>query len=596
MKFLYPEFLYALALVLIPVIIHLFHFKRYKKVYFSDVSFLKAVQQQAQTKNRLKHLLLLISRILFITFLVLAFAQPYFPDENSEKQQNELHVIIIDNSLSMVAESTEGENFNRALQAAQEIISSYPENHKFIILSTDGFKPKILTKEDALDQLTSLNKEAKQKSVSENLAAFHNFIASSKYNHRYNIFYLSDFQKSTFTWPTQLTDSTRITWIPLTPLPVANLSVDSFITNTPYHAIFGKEIFTAIIGNKGNEDKENASVQTKVNQVLLAPAAVDIAAGDTAHLTFNFENKDFGNYLGEINIEDYPISFDNTYYFAYKVNDKITVSEIGSEKANVFIETLFSGDSLFQYQFYPQNNINYKKLEQSQLIILHSVSELSSGLMQFLKQFTAEGGSLVIFPNLKQKEKTNQLLSQLQSVQLQNIDTTTLFISNINYNDPLMQDVFIKENKLLNLPWVRQKAIMTRKSKGSYVYNILSFKNAQPFLARTDFDKGKVYVFATDAEENHTNFGKHSLFVPVMYNMALQSAGQYLPAFSLNQPTVELPFVFEPEKTILRHDSTEIIPHLIIKGKKTILFTDEINQPGHYLLSDGRNSIRSYTS
>ncbi|MEP6647066.1 MAG: BatA domain-containing protein, partial [Saprospiraceae bacterium] len=34
MQFLYPSFLWALTALSIPIILHLFYFRRYKKVYF----------------------------------------------------------------------------------------------------------------------------------------------------------------------------------------------------------------------------------------------------------------------------------------------------------------------------------------------------------------------------------------------------------------------------------------------------------------------------------------------------------------------------------------------------------------------------------
>ena len=43
MKFLYPEFLWALTVLAIPILIHLFNFKRYKTLYFSSLNFIKHV-------------------------------------------------------------------------------------------------------------------------------------------------------------------------------------------------------------------------------------------------------------------------------------------------------------------------------------------------------------------------------------------------------------------------------------------------------------------------------------------------------------------------------------------------------------------------
>jgi hypothetical protein len=83
MQFVYPSFLLALAAIAIPIIIHLFHFRRYKKIVFSDIRFLKQVQEQNKSKQKIKDLLILLARILAIIFLVLAFAQPFIPSQHS---------------------------------------------------------------------------------------------------------------------------------------------------------------------------------------------------------------------------------------------------------------------------------------------------------------------------------------------------------------------------------------------------------------------------------------------------------------------------------------------------------------------------------
>ena len=45
MQFLYPSFLWTLLALAIPIIIHLFYFRRFKRVYFTNVKFLKEVKE-----------------------------------------------------------------------------------------------------------------------------------------------------------------------------------------------------------------------------------------------------------------------------------------------------------------------------------------------------------------------------------------------------------------------------------------------------------------------------------------------------------------------------------------------------------------------
>ncbi|MCE3281230.1 MAG: hypothetical protein K0S44_3421 [Bacteroidetes bacterium] len=119
MSFIYPAFLFALSAIAIPIIIHLFNFRKYKTVYFSNVRFLKEVKQETQAKSKLKHLLVLLARILFILFLVLAFAQPFIPVQNSKVVPgNKAISIFIDNSFSMDAVNKNGTLLDEAKKRA----------------------------------------------------------------------------------------------------------------------------------------------------------------------------------------------------------------------------------------------------------------------------------------------------------------------------------------------------------------------------------------------------------------------------------------------------------------------------------------------
>src|ERR1700748_3106826 len=82
MHFLYPAFLFALVSLAIPVLVHLFNFRRYQKIYFSNVQFLKSIQEQQSSRRNLKERLILAARLLALTFLVLAFTRPYIPGKN----------------------------------------------------------------------------------------------------------------------------------------------------------------------------------------------------------------------------------------------------------------------------------------------------------------------------------------------------------------------------------------------------------------------------------------------------------------------------------------------------------------------------------
>src|ERR1700735_3229008 len=109
MHFLYPAFLFALFTLAIPLLIHLFNFRKYQKVYFSNVQFLKQVNEQQSSRRNLKERLILAARILALTFLVLAFARPYFSNQKTISAGTQQAVsIFVDNSYSMQTLNSEG--------------------------------------------------------------------------------------------------------------------------------------------------------------------------------------------------------------------------------------------------------------------------------------------------------------------------------------------------------------------------------------------------------------------------------------------------------------------------------------------------------
>ena len=78
MQFKHPELLYALLLLVIPIIVHLFQLRRFQKEAFTNVEFLKNVVLQTRKSSQLKKWLALLTRMLMFAAIILAFAQPYF--------------------------------------------------------------------------------------------------------------------------------------------------------------------------------------------------------------------------------------------------------------------------------------------------------------------------------------------------------------------------------------------------------------------------------------------------------------------------------------------------------------------------------------
>ena len=106
MQFRHPEILYALFLLIIPILIHLFRLQRFRTEAFTNVRILREIEMEARKSSRLKKLLLLLVRSLALACLVFAFAQPFISgNDRSGKRQVFMY---LDNSMSMQARTKNG--------------------------------------------------------------------------------------------------------------------------------------------------------------------------------------------------------------------------------------------------------------------------------------------------------------------------------------------------------------------------------------------------------------------------------------------------------------------------------------------------------
>ena len=158
-QFLHPIFLYG----------HLFSFRKYKKVYFSNFNFLASLQQQKKNSSKLKNLLLLFLRLLVLASIVIAFATPYvIPEKTTSRvEKNSKIIIYTDNSFSMSNTGTKGSLLEEAKKHLFDIINAYPAGTSFVLLSNDEANNTPLTKDQAITLLPGIKAPANSKKISE---------------------------------------------------------------------------------------------------------------------------------------------------------------------------------------------------------------------------------------------------------------------------------------------------------------------------------------------------------------------------------------------------------------------------------------------
>lgn len=531
MKFLYPTFLFALLAVAIPLIIHFFNFKRYKTVYFSNVNFLKAVKKDSRKKSQLKHILILISRILVISFLVFAFCQPYIPlTERGKQQARQAVAVYVDNSFSMRLEGEQGISLEQAKIKAIEIANSYRQGTQFILLTND-FLPQhrfLLNREQFIRQLGEVKVSPNPVNLAQLVETADKQFKEVGKKYDKTMYLLSDFQKNNFNFSELGADREFWTYLmPFTPAKTSNLFIDSCWFELPGRKTAQAEKLFVQIVNSSEEEYQDIPVKFFINDSLKAISNISLEASEKKIVELSYTNNAKGFHLGKVELDDYPVTYDNSYFIAYEVKNKVDVLAVfkaGDGAANYF-RALLANDDFIAYEETQVNNLQISRLKDQQCVFLVNLDEISSGLANEITNATGQLNSLVVFPSANAETGSyNQLFEKLKLNTIAALDTGKIKIDRIDYKDILFNEVFKYEEANADLPMVSNFFHFSKKMQVAE-NDLMLFRNGQKALSRSMVAGCSVYTFAFPADLSNVDFLRHPVFVPSVYNIALNSTG-----------------------------------------------------------------------
>lgn len=608
MTFVYPQFFWAFAFLAIPVIIHLFNFRRYKKIEFSDVRFLKQVNEQTKRSSNLKHLLILFSRLLLISCLVLAFAKPIKPlVEGKINPEGNLISIYIDNSFSMQAQADDGSVLDKAKEEAIKIAEQYKESDKFQLLSNDfeGKQQRLLNQQELIQAIQELEICPEFRSLGRVLERQSDAFKNEPGN---KISYLlSDFQKSNLNdLNPQQADSTFIyTLIPFKGQNVANVYIDSVWFETPVRKKDQTEKLKIRVVNLSNEKIKNQGIELRVNGTL-KPTAIDLEANSNGEAEIQFNNHKAGEQVCLVNLKRSKsnISFDDSLYFSYTVQDQIKVMEIYSDGAGGELPGIFNDDAYYNFQRFSEKTIDPSQIPQQNLVILNGVENLSSGLSNYLTKFMEAGGSVAVFPGITSNTLSyNSWLSGLGVDSYAELDTANANVNYLQKDHVFFKGVFKTNDPRMSLPKTNNHfPIIGGISSGRS--ELFRLNNGRPFTSQYRVGSGKLYLNAVGLDTKFGNYTRHALFVTSLLRMAELSFPEeklfYIIGKDRGVELVNKNYPSDLRFHIKRGNNFDLIPleDRYTPGKIKLLFNfsegnKQLSLAGHYQLFFDQDFVRT---
>ncbi|MEX1001372.1 MAG: BatA and WFA domain-containing protein [Crocinitomicaceae bacterium] len=596
MSFVYPNFLWAYFLIAIPIVVHLFNFRRYKKVYFSRVKFLKEVTEDSRSGSKLKHLLILLSRILAILCLVTAFAQPFIPLDDSRNTEN-VTSIYIDNSYSMQAEGKDGNLLNEVKNKAIELVRSLDENEKINLLTADllSIHQRFYSKSEVIEMIKEIDFSARSTHLSSALNLQLDLLTALEEDANKRIFLFSDFQQSSTGLSGWSRPEKPTFYYQAEPQQVGNIYIDSIWFLTPVHRINTPIDIHFRIRNSTDKEQADIPVSLSIDGSSPAPKRVNIPPHSFVDEKITFTDRTAGIKSGVLSISTSQLFFDDQFYFTYTIKNEVRIllAQHPDNKV-VNIEQLYALDSYYDCTTTSIDALSQDDFKGKEFIIFQNIDKLPSGIIDLVNNSIKNGATVMMIPGNKLKtENWNQFMNQYKLPPFTTLDSVNSAVSYFNSNDPLYTGVFEGEPRDFKFPRLYAAYDLQIFNRANFI-TLFGITISRPFLYYTRQSNGRVIVMTSPLLPAYSDFQNHALFAATMLRFAETSSYEN-PLYMEIGEMYNYPLTQEIDDTHPIHLKKEeyavdIIPQVInTNNNRYISFSqleDQINRAGIYTLTN----------
>ena len=571
MQFLHPEYFYALPALLIPIFIHLFQLRRFKKYAFTNVALLQKLRFQTRKSSQIKKWLVLILRLLAIACIILAFTQPYFSNQKATDNTSET-VIYLDNSFSMQALGANGPLLKRGIQ---DVIDGIEETKKISVFTNENSYESITLK-NLKNKLLNISYSQDQLSLNNVILKGTSLFSNSKSSLK-TLLVVSDFQKHDQNLLTEIDTTIKVVFVPLKPLNTANDYIDTISIESSLNS--NTEI--NVTAKTNDKNKDSIAVTLFEGNKKIGKSILEKSKGYQT----SFEVQTKKGFKGKFSIEDSQIYYDDNFYFSIPKTSKISVLAINDQTSANFLSKIYTKDEfVFKNQDY--KTLDFSEIKNNNLIVLNGINNISLALKNSLKDFMNSGGIVLMIPGSKGDVLSyNQLISTQTKHSLKPLKLQEKSITGIEFNHTVLKDVFKTKVSNFQYPSVKSYYPVTASSN-----KILTFEDQQAFLSQFN----SLFVFTASLDAVNSNFKNSPLIVPTLYNIGRLSLRNLpLQYWTGEKNTFDLKVNLQKDHILkLSRNKEEFIPLQSNFNSKVQITTDEMpNEPGHYAVIKNSDTI-----
>ena len=600
--FLNSIILSALVAALIPLLIHLFNKQKTKRIKFSSLRFLKKLEKRRLKKVKIYQILLIIIRTLLIILLVLAFARPTFSGAWSilqEPSASTTAVIILDDGLNMQQYDAAGNRFNRALVRLNQVLKSFNPEDRIQLLKTS--KSEI----DILDSLDIQFQECSylMGDINSNLIQSIKFFNENP-NLNKEIHLISDMESL----PAQFEEfakndaDLKIYLERIKEHGTGNISIDSLVLENSLFEINKPLKASALLRNHSKTESKTINTHLFINDKRMAQNNSTISADEQKSVQLTFIPKSYGWNIGNIEINDDDLLADNKYYFAIKIPEKAKVLFVDSNPSPYLESAIKTINRSANIDVIKENynSLARQSFFDYDVIFLSNLPEISVAILSRIKSYMNSGGGIILVPGDKTlpsffNSSLSSMLGNLKIIDLKDSKGNTGYytLKEIRQNNPILSELFRKENPEISLPEIKKYFKMTNTNN---YQNIIQLNDGSPFLLLSDNSNLNVLILSSYFDDSWSDLHFKGIFIPLLIKMIkyaafnLDKSGKQILAGNATVINVSNGNSKEYFELVTPGgEKSRIIP--LSSGSQINFDLKEFSRPGNYRIQQGTNTL-----
>jgi hypothetical protein len=622
--FLAPAALAGLALLALPVLVHIFKPRKLRQTPFSSLRWLRLTQQRLSRRIRWHQIFLFLLRFAFVLFLVLALARPMLSPKGEAGAAERF--VVVDISRSMGYQTPDHPTpADVAKRLATELVAHQAAGDRTALLLT-GSTTRVLAPlsrdaEAHMPELRAVQAGSSDTDLGTALSAIRPMLAHGRRDVLAELYFLTDNHQSSWS------QGAIASFLKDLPTAVRARVIDVGVTAPQNAWVADARLFQAsnparlvvraLVGAVGDAAQERTVHLTGLAGVPDKSVPITVTPGRTAQVDFElpsgFEPNDK---VAEIRLEpEDGLPSDDRYYLNLDTKASLRIlliepdsTQVESLRPGFHLRTacealaIASGHAIDLVTRTPAN-VSPEDFLSSDVILLADVPELLDVKLDALENRVKAGAGLAVFlgPGVKPSfwntrvykplAPSDGLLSTPLKAVVEPQRHSLASMTNIRWQHPLLARLF--DPILGDLSATRFRSFYQFGGPVPPSDTVLAWiDDNTPALVERSLGAGKVLLFNTGANDEWSDLPRRKSYVPLIDRvLTYLSGGGVRRSFEVGEPIVLPLREFNPGEsiTVRGPGGTTLTPALEDKNGRTDLRLDTVSQPGIYRVERAGN-------